>query len=80
MNEFEELVYNIEILHLQNNTEKIDFDRAFRFGIEVAVKEMLEYTNERVIEELQQVADGYMGDDVMSMEYIINRIQELKQE
>ena len=49
-------------------------------GYTIKLSELLEdYANKRVIEELQQVADGYMGDDVMSMEYIINRIKELKQ-
>jgi hypothetical protein len=42
-------------------------------------QELEDYINERVIKELQIVCDGYMGDDVGSIEYIIYRIQELKQ-
>ena len=58
----EEWVEYIKTLHLQNNTEKHDFDKAFRFGIESAVEEMLEYTNQRVIEELYEIAKqgGYV--------------------
>jgi hypothetical protein len=51
----EEWVEYINTMHLQNNTEKEDFDKAFRFGIESAVEEMLEYTNQRVIEELYEI-------------------------
>ena len=30
-------IYN---LHLQNNTERTDFDRAFKYGIECAIEEI----------------------------------------
>tara|TARA_R110000851_G_scaffold117849_9_gene244912 strand:- start:283 stop:510 length:228 start_codon:yes stop_codon:yes gene_type:complete len=70
----EEWVEYIKTLHLQNNTEKHDFDKAFRFGIESAVEEMLEYTNQRVIEELERAKT------TKSWFYINDRIKELKQE
>jgi len=35
-------------MHLQNNTERIDFDRAFKFGIECAIEELTELKKLRV--------------------------------
>ena len=37
----DELIDEIYNLHLQNNTERTDFDRAFKYGIECAVDEIL---------------------------------------
>lgn len=42
MNTKKELVEYVYDLHLQNNTEKIDFDRAFKYGIECAIDELEE--------------------------------------
>jgi hypothetical protein len=37
-----ELIEYIYSMHLQNNTERIDFDRAFKYGIECAIDELIE--------------------------------------
>lgn len=37
--EIVEYIYN---LNLQNNTEKIDFDKAFKYGIQCAIDEILD--------------------------------------
>ena len=42
MNTKKELVEYVYDMHLQNNTEKIDFDKAFKYGIECAVDELEE--------------------------------------
>tara|TARA_R110002167_G_scaffold14418_1_gene58607 strand:+ start:63 stop:275 length:213 start_codon:yes stop_codon:yes gene_type:complete len=55
----------------------IDLDVA-KF-IEVTLLDIEKYANQKAIEELHKVCDGYMGDDIMSVEYIIQRIKELKQ-
>lgn len=38
----EKLIEEIYDLNLQNNTEKIDFDKAFKYGIKVAIQELKE--------------------------------------
>ena len=70
----EEWVEYINTMHLQNNTEKEDFDKAFRFGIESAVEEMMEFAKLKVIDELERAKT------TKSWFYVNDRIQELKQE
>jgi len=41
----EDLIEHIYSMHLQNNTERIDFDRAFKYGIECAIEELIELKN-----------------------------------
>ena len=36
----EKIIDEIYNLHLQNNTERTDFDRAFKYGIECAIEEI----------------------------------------
>ena len=42
MNSKEKIINYIYSLHLQNNTERTDFDRAFKYGIECAIEELVE--------------------------------------
>ena len=70
----EEWVEYIKTLHLQNNTEKVDFDKAFRFGIESAVEEMMEFAKLKVIDELERAKT------TKSWFYVNDRIKEIKQE
>jgi hypothetical protein len=39
----EKIIDEIYNLHLQNNTERTDFDRAFKYGIECAIEEIFQY-------------------------------------
>lgn len=79
----EEIVDHIHTMHLQNNTEKECVDRAFKFGIECAVDEMIEITRDVVIEELedlmQSTTDGIYK-TVVTSERLHKRIKELKEE
>tara|TARA_R110002110_G_scaffold343851_1_gene553920 strand:+ start:1329 stop:1541 length:213 start_codon:yes stop_codon:yes gene_type:complete len=61
--------------HFGHTSQHVSMDKIF-VCMELYAKE---YANKRVIEELHKVCDGYMGDDIMSVEYIIQRIKELKQ-
>ncbi|MGV6830259.1 MAG: hypothetical protein ACWA5P_01695 [bacterium] len=40
--EKQNLIEEIYDLNLQNNTEKTSFDRAFKFGIETAINDLIE--------------------------------------
>lgn len=40
MNLKQKIIDKIYDLHLQNNTERTDFDRAFKYGIECAIEEI----------------------------------------
>lgn len=52
----EKIVDAIYELHLQNNTERIDFDRAFKYGIECAIEEIfLHVKNKNIIERPKSV-------------------------
>jgi len=75
----EEWVDYIDTLHLQNNTEKVDFDRAFKFGIECAVEEILEQSNKRAIRELENVCNRTDKGSILE-EYLMARIEQLKQD
>ena len=42
VDKMDELINEIYELNLQNNNERTDFDRAFKFGIETALEELKE--------------------------------------